>query len=250
MDLRSLWSERSQAAGLRAVLDPGDARGIKNRYIDYTQKRALAVALAAAGSTSQGAVLDFGCGVGRLSGWLAEQTGLPVIGYDAEIGMTRQAVAAHPALEFVSDLAACSGRLGAFFSVWVLQHVIADAELTALFERLTRESPIAWLVLYEKTASRSHADQTQGVEYQRVRTIADYESALRPCGFRLESVRFNNVRQQGVALHYVVPRLKHHGTTALFPALYALDRLATHLRRGQLDSLAERDTCMLFRRQP
>ena len=61
------WGERAdRVSGFGD--DPADRRGHKNRYIDLLQKMALEEVLELKGDE---AVLDFGCGSGRISYWIA-----------------------------------------------------------------------------------------------------------------------------------------------------------------------------------
>jgi SAM-dependent methyltransferase len=62
------WGERACKGFLASGIDPADRRGHKNRYIDLLQKAALEEVLDLKGDE---AVLDFGCGSGRLSYWIA-----------------------------------------------------------------------------------------------------------------------------------------------------------------------------------
>jgi SAM-dependent methyltransferase len=62
------WGRRAQRGFLASGIDPGDRRGHKNVYIDLLQKMALEEALALRGDEI---VLDFGCGSGRISHWIA-----------------------------------------------------------------------------------------------------------------------------------------------------------------------------------
>jgi SAM-dependent methyltransferase len=62
------WGRRAQRGFLASGIDPGDRRGHKNDYIDLLQKMALEEALALRGDEI---VLDFGCGSGRISHWIA-----------------------------------------------------------------------------------------------------------------------------------------------------------------------------------
>ena len=62
------WGKRAERGFLASGIDPGDRRGHKNRYIDLLQKTALDRVLKLKGDET---VLDFGCGSGRISYWIA-----------------------------------------------------------------------------------------------------------------------------------------------------------------------------------
>lgn len=73
------WGKRAQTGFLASGIDPADRRGHKNLYIDILQKMALEEVLEMRGNET---VLDFGCGSGRMTYWLAGRvkkvTGLEV----------------------------------------------------------------------------------------------------------------------------------------------------------------------------
>jgi SAM-dependent methyltransferase len=62
------WGKRAEEGFLGSGIDPKDRRGHKNDYIDLLQKMALDEALELNGDEI---VLDFGCGSGRFSYWIA-----------------------------------------------------------------------------------------------------------------------------------------------------------------------------------
>jgi len=62
------WGKRAKAGFLASGIDPGDRKGHKNLYIDTVQKIALEEVLKLKGDE---VVLDFGCGSGRSSYWIA-----------------------------------------------------------------------------------------------------------------------------------------------------------------------------------
>jgi len=62
------WKNRAQKGFLASGIDPADRRGHKNFYIDLLQKMALEEVLDLKGDEI---VLDFGCGSGRFSYWIA-----------------------------------------------------------------------------------------------------------------------------------------------------------------------------------
>ncbi len=62
------WGKRAQKGFLASGIDPADRRGLKNYYIDLLQKMALEEVMELKGDE---VVLDFGCGSGRFSYWIA-----------------------------------------------------------------------------------------------------------------------------------------------------------------------------------
>ncbi|MGZ3613048.1 MAG: class I SAM-dependent methyltransferase [Thermodesulfobacteriota bacterium] len=62
------WGKRAQNGFLASGIDPADQKGHKNYYIDLLQKIALDEVLNLKGDE---VVLDFGCGSGRFSYWIA-----------------------------------------------------------------------------------------------------------------------------------------------------------------------------------
>ena len=62
------WGRRAGKGFLASGIDPGDRGGHKNEYIDLLQKTALDEVLDLKGDEI---VLDFGCGSGRMSYWIA-----------------------------------------------------------------------------------------------------------------------------------------------------------------------------------
>jgi SAM-dependent methyltransferase len=62
------WGQRAQKGSLASGIDPADRKGHKNYYIDLLQKMALNEVLELKGDEI---VLDFGCGSGRISYWIA-----------------------------------------------------------------------------------------------------------------------------------------------------------------------------------
>jgi SAM-dependent methyltransferase len=68
MTTRVDWSQRAEKGFLASGIDPADRKGHKNYYIDILQKMALEEVLYLKGDE---VVLDFGCGSGRISYWIA-----------------------------------------------------------------------------------------------------------------------------------------------------------------------------------
>jgi SAM-dependent methyltransferase len=72
------WSSRAQRGFLASGIDPADRKGHKNYYIDLLQKMALEEVLELKGDEI---ALDFGCGSGRISYWIAPRV-KRVVGLD------------------------------------------------------------------------------------------------------------------------------------------------------------------------
>jgi SAM-dependent methyltransferase len=68
LDEKVDWGWRAQTGFLASGIDPADRRGHKNYYIDVLHKMALEQVLELRGDEI---VLDFGCGSGRISNWVA-----------------------------------------------------------------------------------------------------------------------------------------------------------------------------------
>lgn len=68
MTEKSGWAERAQKGFLGSSIDPSDRRGHKNNYINLLQKMAFEEVLELKGNE---VILDFGCGSGRISYWIA-----------------------------------------------------------------------------------------------------------------------------------------------------------------------------------
>ena len=178
-----LWQKRAALPGLQAVLDPLDRRGAKNRYIDYLHRHALERGLDLQPGQR---VLDLGCGVGRLSSWLARDA-RQVVGVDispAMLSAARRATAS-PNPSFVryanEALPFADGTFDRVVSVFVLQHVSDERQLGALLaeiDRITRDG--GRVAIIEQVRRRS--DEVAG--YIKHRTHQAYVQNFAEHGFR------------------------------------------------------------------
>ena len=176
-----LWSKRAGFSDLRAVLDPNDQRGIKNYYIDLIQKAALARHFSIAPSH---VVLDFGCGLGRMSGWLAEHARL-VIGIDLAAEMLRAARQQHSESHlawvcYSSGLPLGDECLDRVLSVGVLQHILGEPALQATVAELTRIlKPGGQIALIEQVR---HGQSCVVEGYVEQRPASEYVTMFRAAG--------------------------------------------------------------------
>ena len=122
------WGKRAQKGFLESGIDPADRRGHKNYYIDLLQKMALEEVLELKGNE---VVLDFGCGSGRFSYWIAPRVG-KVIGLEGTTEMIQLAEKNRKAnnVDFVLydgiHFPVLSYLFDIILSVWVLQYMEGD----------------------------------------------------------------------------------------------------------------------------
>lgn len=77
------WEEAAKLGGLKSVIDPNDINGFKNRYIDCIHKTVINSAVA---FNKDMVVLDFGCGIGRMTKHFSKFVN-KIIGVDVTPGM-------------------------------------------------------------------------------------------------------------------------------------------------------------------
>jgi SAM-dependent methyltransferase len=178
------WGSLALLDDLRPVLDRADTTGAKNRLVDAIHRTGIAGALPA----GRGVVLDFGCGVGRLSGWLARRADM-VVGLEVTpemLGVARRRVTA-PNVSWVlfdgDRLPFVAGSIQQVVSVYVLQHVLQSERLRALAGEFARVmAPGGRLVLIEQVR-QDQVKQLDGFLEQRL--VATYSHAFQTAGFSL-----------------------------------------------------------------
>lgn len=185
---QELWQRRAALPGLQAVLDPLDRRGSKNRYIDYLHRQALERGL---DLQPRQRVLDLGCGVGRLSSWLARDE-RQVVGVDISPAMLsaaqRATASLNPSFVRYADeaLPFTDNSFDRVVSVFVLQHVSDEGRLGALLaevHRITRTG--GRIAIIEQV--RRRPGEVAG--YIKHRTPQTYLRSFTECGFRSLSDR-------------------------------------------------------------
>jgi SAM-dependent methyltransferase len=122
------WRRQAREGFLASGIDVADRRGHKNFYIDLLHKMALEEALRLNGDER---VLDFGCGGGRISSWIASRV-KTVIGLDETPEMIELAERNCKAenVKFVgydgTHFPDFPGPFDLILSVWVLQYMESD----------------------------------------------------------------------------------------------------------------------------
>lgn len=223
--LGTKWRERARL-GFQGALDPTDERGLLNLYRDGTQKSALSRHLRLTGRET---VLDFGCGVGRLSTWLAAQA-KRVIGVDLCHEMLDKAreMSAAPNIDYVlSDgltIPLDAGSVDLVISVTVLQYPVRDAEVfDALAGEISRVLKVGGRLLMIEQALRG----SEGTVYWPETYIKAFER------HGLEHLTHYPVRNCDTS---VLAELFNTGVVPprFLPFLAAIERLTMRASREQI----------------
>jgi SAM-dependent methyltransferase len=182
------WDRVAALPGLSAVIDYQQQETHWARYFDALHRCVLAEKILASATDR---FLDFGCGVGRISRWLAERVG-EVVGVDPSAEMIRQARARtqNPNITYHHILQPTPNDhlvLGAPFdgitAVWVLQHILDDQAFGAaidLFAAVLRRGSSVTCIDRLLREAPDPGDST----YMRCRPRSIYEAAFVQRGFR------------------------------------------------------------------
>jgi|WetSurMetagenome_2_1015567.scaffolds.fasta_scaffold58810_4 SAM-dependent methyltransferase len=121
------WVDYAKNKDLRAVIDPADARGSKNYYINLLHHKILSDNMM---NTLQGKrVLDLGCGIGRFTK-LLQDGGAEVIGLDSCKEMLEMNTECTTICAPVTKLPLDDASVDVVLSVWTLQYLkYTDLEL-------------------------------------------------------------------------------------------------------------------------
>lgn len=135
-----LWEKRAEYKDLRSVFDPADVKGLKNRYMDLESKIIFDREM---NFSSEDRVLDFGCGIGRLSYWVAPKV-FSVTGID----VNKKSIAAAKEMQKVAniDFRAYDGinipfedeTFDKVISNWVWQHILETEDFQATIKEVCR----------------------------------------------------------------------------------------------------------------
>lgn len=185
--VKDLFNERIRRHGnLNAVLDasPGKRAEHQNILRDYITRTALFRFLK---PEPEDSVLDFGCGMGRISRYLAPKV-RRITGIDLSEEMIRHAVEHSGELNNL-DFLVLTGSGWPFpadtfdriYTVWVLQHV-SNSEVQNLgYSFFNSLKPNGSLVILEQIAATERAFNQIHIQ----RTVNAYTSLLIPAGFTL-----------------------------------------------------------------
>lgn len=133
------WKKVAVKEGLRAVLDPADEGGWKNLSIDFIHKKALARYLYL---NEDERILDFGCGTGRVTFWVAREP-VFVVGVDPVREMLLAALKTNEGRFIQADGLSLPFRAASFDVVlcsYVLAHLVGRAGLAGRdFQKAVKE---------------------------------------------------------------------------------------------------------------
>ncbi len=155
-DPRRYWTARAEHCGgdLWQTVCGYGLSAARNRAMDRMQRRLLAGVL---GPPDDRVLLDFGCGAGRLSGWLAGR-GARYTGVDLSPEMLRLARQRNPTLDFEpladGQLPFAGDSFDVAVSVTVLHHNPYERQEQLIGELLRVLRPGGLLCLLERTGPR------------------------------------------------------------------------------------------------
>jgi len=216
----SFWDRVAGLPGLSPVVDYLPTESPWARYV--TRLHLLALERTARLRPTD-RVLDFGCGVGRITDWLAPRVA-EVIGLDTSRPMIEEARrrCAHANVRFEVVEAGLSPwtDLDAATAIWVFQHVLDDLQLGSALDDLARAlRPGAHLYCIDRL-SREPVDHGES-SYLRLRTRAEYQRAFEGCGFRLVESFPVSIDEQVLGKPWLTARVK--GGLALGGTLARVD---------------------------
>ena len=243
-----LWRERSSLSGIRSTIDPADTKGIKNSYIDLTHKICLDRVM---DLSTESKLLDFGCGSGRFSTWIANYGASEVIGLDASLEMVDQANKRCPTrwnLSFLnydgSTIPFPYGYFDKVLSVWVLQHIVGQGEFRTIVQELNRVLRIGGRIFFiEHVMKETTLEKYPGTNlyYKILRSPEDYINSFQQNGFRLVKYYPISTRQSGLIYKFIERNLFPTFMKKLLPAFVKYDLFTTSNmkvpKRGYVDCL-------------
>jgi SAM-dependent methyltransferase len=204
---RKIWAEWSSLGRLQSTIDPDDIKGLKNSYIDLTHKLCLSKE---GRFLAKDKVLDFGCGVGRLSVWVADSGPHEVIGLDATPEMIDKARRQYPAKENLKFFSYDGSKIpfpndyfDKILSICVLQHIVKREKFQAIIQELNRVlKPTGRILLIEQVTRQTTLQKYPRTDhnYKILRTRQEYIDPLQERGFRL--VKHYTVNARGTGLFY------------------------------------------------
>ncbi len=181
---KELFNKRADIHGnYHSVLDAGISNEAQHSNIlhDYFSKKYI---LKKSRLKSTDVVLDFGCGVGRISNFIRTSVS-KVIGYDTSDSMLDIAKKSSPINSiYLDDLdEISSNEIDVVIAHWVLAHISDEGILEAFSKIASKITDKGRICIFEQTPTDEKHFLSNGV-YNR-RTIGQYESLFKSIGFHL-----------------------------------------------------------------
>lgn len=232
----ALFNERaSNLNGNNSVLSSNQEFNtvLQNRYRDYITRKHLLSLLKIKKSD---VLLDFGCGIGRLSKLVAKKSKF-VIGVDSSEQMISKAKALNSVtnisyltieknLSFIQD-----ESISKIYTCWVLQHVSDEALDNYLKEFYRILKVDGTVVILEQTSTKNN-------QFGRVivqRKNSDYVSLFKQAGFQIVLSK-KIFRVPSYAMHYWV---KLNPSLFLLPIFKFIERLTISRKQYNADYFTE-----------
>jgi SAM-dependent methyltransferase len=178
----SFWDGVAGLPGLSPVIDYQREETPWARYITRLHLQTLA---RAGRFRAADRFLDYGCGVGRITEWLAPRVA-EVVGLDTSAPMIaearRRCDRENVRFEVGGDVAPEHGVYDGATLIWVLQHVLDDEAFGAVLDFLARVVKPGGRVYCIDRLCREPVDHGDS-DYIRLRTRTEYEEAFRARGF-------------------------------------------------------------------
>lgn len=231
---KKLWRERAHIGGIQGSIDPADTKGLKNCFIDTAQKIILSKELAILQTDK---VLDYGCGSGRISSWIADHGVKEIVGIDTSPEMIEEAKRFSPPrsnLAFKSyDASRIPFKEGYFdkvLSITVMQHILDKTAFQNLIQELYRVlAPNGKAILIEHVMRKSTLEKYPETDqfYKILRSPEEYVSSFEEAGFKLLTQKAITSMRYGLIYKLIALKMLPAFARPLIPSFVSLDLMFT-----------------------
>lgn len=213
-DDTSFWDGVAGLPGLSPVID---YQGAETPWARYITRLHLLTLERAGRFRASDRFLDYGCGVGRISEWLAPRVA-EVVGIDTSAPMIaearRRCVRENVRFEVAGDEAPAEGLFDGATLIWVLQHVLDDGAFGAVLDLLARVVKPGGRVYCVDRLCRDRVDHGDS-DYIRLRVRAGYEEAFRARGFTTRASHPVCINEEVLGRPGLTRWVKRHGGALL-----------------------------------
>jgi len=214
---------------LRAIIDPNDKLGYKNYYIDLLSKTAIERVISFDKIED---ALDFGCGLGRISSWLANKGVERIEATDGIEEMVNKAKRKLTKYDNINVSLYKNRQLPYNDNVfdlvtvgWVLQHVINTPAVNDILSEINRVIKCSGVAVFiERTSNNISSEKGMSEDYILHRSVNSYKKLFKDNGLKINlcypirtSVPICNFKP--------IQKLLHSGkiSVQLFPSIIKLD---------------------------